>query len=51
MSQEKSLMFIRTEAYSEETVSDLHPPGDISPSRVYYVTGQCQYSMCFLWTI
>ncbi|XP_077051191.1 tapasin-like [Siphateles boraxobius] len=37
MSQEKSLMFIRTEAYSEETMSDLHPPADISPSRVYYV--------------
>ncbi|XP_051728993.1 tapasin-like isoform X13 [Ctenopharyngodon idella] len=38
MSQEKSLMFIRTEAYSEETMSELHPPADISPSRIYYVT-------------
>ncbi|ROL45037.1 Tapasin [Anabarilius grahami] len=41
MSQEKSLMFIRTEAYSEETMSELQPPADISPSRIYYVTGQC----------
>nr|XP_055076120.1 TAP binding protein (tapasin), tandem duplicate 1 [Misgurnus anguillicaudatus] len=38
MSQEKSLMFITTEAYSEDTINDLHPPADISPSRIYYVT-------------
>ncbi|KTF76221.1 hypothetical protein cypCar_00032170 [Cyprinus carpio] len=38
MSQEKSLMFIRTEAYSEESLSALHPPADISPSRIYYMT-------------
>lgn len=38
MSQEKSLMFIRTEAYSEEIKAELHPPADISSSRVYYVT-------------
>ncbi|XP_067217728.1 tapasin-like [Chanodichthys erythropterus] len=38
MSQEKSLMFIRTEDCSEETMSELHPPADISPSRIYYVT-------------
>ncbi|XP_016092310.1 tapasin-like [Sinocyclocheilus grahami] len=38
MSQEKSLMFIRTEAFSEESFSRLHPPADISPSRIYYVT-------------
>nr|UOF83934.1 tapbp [Danio rerio] len=38
MSQEKSLMFIRTEAYSEEIKTDLYPPADISSSRVYYVT-------------
>ncbi|XP_016344646.1 tapasin-like, partial [Sinocyclocheilus anshuiensis] len=37
-SQEKSLMFIRTEAFSEESRSELHPPADISPSRIYYVT-------------
>uniref|UniRef100_A0A671LK39 Ig-like domain-containing protein n=1 Tax=Sinocyclocheilus anshuiensis TaxID=1608454 RepID=A0A671LK39_9TELE len=30
MSQEKSLMFIRTEAFSEESRSELHPPADIS---------------------
>uniref|UniRef100_A0A8C1B232 Uncharacterized protein n=1 Tax=Cyprinus carpio carpio TaxID=630221 RepID=A0A8C1B232_CYPCA len=35
MSQEKSLMFIRTEAFSEESRSDLHPPADISSSRIY----------------
>lgn len=40
MSQEKSLMFIRTEAFSEEIISELHPPADISSSRIYYVTGQ-----------
>ncbi|XP_056336038.1 tapasin-like [Danio aesculapii] len=38
MSQEKSLMFISTEAYSEEIKTELHPPADISSSRVYYVT-------------
>uniref|UniRef100_A0A8C1M9A4 Tapasin-related protein n=1 Tax=Cyprinus carpio TaxID=7962 RepID=A0A8C1M9A4_CYPCA len=32
MSQEKSLMFIRTEAFSEEIMSELHPPADIAPS-------------------
>ncbi|XP_051526634.1 tapasin-like [Myxocyprinus asiaticus] len=37
MSQEKSLMFIRTDLYNQETISDLHPPADISPSRIYYV--------------
>uniref|UniRef100_A0A8C1S4F8 Ig-like domain-containing protein n=1 Tax=Cyprinus carpio TaxID=7962 RepID=A0A8C1S4F8_CYPCA len=35
MSQEKSLMFIRTEAFSEESRSELHPPADISSSRIY----------------
>ncbi|RXN38097.1 tapasin precursor [Labeo rohita] len=31
-------MLIRTEAYSEESISKLHPPADISPSRIYYAT-------------
>ncbi|KAI7799188.1 TAP binding protein precursor, partial [Triplophysa rosa] len=38
MDQEKSLMFITTEAYNEKTLSELHPPADISPSRIYHVT-------------
>ncbi len=47
MSQERSLMFIRTEVFSEEIMTELHPPADISSSRIYYVTGQCQCSVCF----
>ncbi|XP_043088972.1 tapasin-like [Puntigrus tetrazona] len=38
LSQEKSLLFITTEAFSEDIISKLQPPADISPSRIYYVT-------------
>ncbi|XP_028819562.1 tapasin-like [Denticeps clupeoides] len=39
MSQEKSMMFIRTEPHSEESKTQQHPPpADISPARIYYVT-------------
>ncbi|XP_076865667.1 TAP binding protein (tapasin), tandem duplicate 1 [Brachyhypopomus gauderio] len=36
MSQEKSLMYVRTNLDSEKTHHK--PPSDISPSRIYYVT-------------
>lgn len=38
MSQEKSALYIRTSPDSEKTHQK--PPSDISPSRVYYVSGQ-----------
>lgn len=39
MSQEKSALYIRTDSDSEKI--EQKPPSDISPSRVYYVSGQC----------
>lgn len=38
MSQEKSALYIRTNPNSEQIEQNL--PSDISPSRVYYVSGQ-----------
>ncbi|KAG7457604.1 hypothetical protein MATL_G00228840 [Megalops atlanticus] len=38
MSQEKSMLYIRTDPDSTETGSKQNPPNDINPTRVYYVT-------------
>lgn len=38
MSQEKSALYIQTDPDGEKF--DQKPPSDISPSRVYYVSGQ-----------
>ncbi|KAJ8358170.1 hypothetical protein AAFF_G00028710 [Aldrovandia affinis] len=40
MSQEKSLLFVRTDPDDTRTGSKAAPPTDIVPARIYQVTGQ-----------
>ncbi|XP_036371940.1 tapasin-like [Megalops cyprinoides] len=50
MSQEKSMLYIRTDPGSTGTGSKQNPPKDINPARVYYVTDPgaslCSPALC-----